>query len=84
MYSLCCGRGRNSDLAVRVLARGVGDLPAVLVLLTQGRLLHVCYQQEESAVLLSHGTAEGRDLLKILRPSDSALGKAVFWEMGDT
>lgn len=45
---------------------------------------HVCYQQEDSTVFLSHGSAEGRDVLRILRPSDAALGQAlqVFWEMG--
>lgn len=38
VYSFFCGRQRNNDLVVRVLARGVGDLTAVLVLLFECRL----------------------------------------------
>lgn len=41
MYSFFCGRQRNNDLVVRVLARGVGDLTSVLALLVECRLQHV-------------------------------------------
>ena len=41
VYSFFCGRQRNNDLVVRVLARGVGDLTSVLALLVECRLQHV-------------------------------------------
>jgi len=41
VYSFFCGRRRNNDLVVRVLARGVGDLTSVPALLAERSLQHV-------------------------------------------